>query len=172
MSILLVGLDDDVAEELVRRLVAEGDEARIVVADRAGAARWRALGAYVAFGDASDDDLVERASYGVRTVAVGDGAALEPVLAGARRAGVDRAVVCRAGLDDATRAGLDASRMDYVVLVSTRRRRIAAPRRRRVAPDDVAAAIDAADDLAGNPRLELDLSDEGAWERLKLPQRK
>lgn len=166
MSVLLVGLDDDVADALVRRLVSEGDEARVVVERGADAQRWRGLGAYVAFGDASDDDLVERASYGARTVAVGGGAALGAVLEGARRAGADRAVVCRAAIDDAARAELERSGMDYVALVTPRRRRIAAPRRRRITAEEVAAAIDAADDLTGSPRLVLDLADAGAWERL------
>ena len=170
MSVLIVGLDDDVAEALVRRLVDEGDEARVVVADRSDAPRWRALGAYVAFGDALDDDLVERASYGARTIALGDGAALAPALAGAQRAGADRVVLCRADVDDGDRRALEGSGMDFVVLLVPRRRRLV--RRGRVAPVDVARAIDAADDLAGSPRVELDLGDDAAWERLGLRDRR
>ena len=43
-------------------------------------------------------------------------------------------------------------------------------RRGTIDPARVAEAIDAADDLAGNPRLELDLGTPDAWRALRLPR--
>ena len=42
------------------------------------------------------------------------------------------------------------------------------PRARRVADELVAEAVDAADDLAGDPRLVLDLNDPGGRAKLGL----
>jgi hypothetical protein len=65
------------------------------------------------------------------------------------------------------RAALRGSKLEYVILGAVERRRLLG-RRPRLSSEKLAEAVDAADDLAGNPRLELDLTDERAWTELKL----
>ena len=153
MSVLLVGVDPDLVAAVVRRLTAQGDQVRVV-----GRAGESYPGAHVAVGEPGDDDLVERAAQGARTIVagqVGRAGALE----GAARAGVERAVLL-----DGDAAGVPAS-MSWVVLVTRRRFR------RGPAPDDVAEAVDAADDMAGEPRLVADLTAEEGWRVLRLEPR-
>ena len=151
MSILLVGADGDVGEAVVARLVQQGDEVRVIETDERASDRWRALGAHVARGAADDADLVERAAQNVRTVVVLGEIDVRPVVQGAAAAGVDRLVLTRPAGDatDVADCGLD-----YVVLVVPRTRLV---RRRAVAAGALAEAIDAADDLAGNPKIVVDL---------------
>ncbi|MDQ3982060.1 MAG: SDR family oxidoreductase [Actinomycetota bacterium] len=158
MSVLLVGLDPQVAAAVTRRLIAQGDQVR-VIASPAGPAPE---GAYVATGDAGDDDLVERAAQGCRTIVIGtvSGAVRAAALTGAGRAGVGRAVL----LGD---LGADApASMSWVALVTPGRGLLG--RRRALDPDALAEAVDAADDLAGEPRLVADLATEEGWRALRL----
>jgi hypothetical protein len=166
MSVLVIGGRDATADAVVRRLVGEGDEVRVIEDDAGRGDELRALGAFVARGDAGDFDLVERAAQNVRTVVVlGAGWELEPILRGARAAAVDRIVWCgtRGAVDPGV---LEAGGFDYVLM------HVPPPARWRRAPripeDALADAISAADDLAGNPRLVLDLASADAWSALGL----
>jgi TrkA-N domain len=165
MSILLVAARGPVGVALVERLVAEGDDVRVVEGDAAAAARWRELGAHVAAGRPYDADLVERAAQGVRTLVIA-GEIDDPgaAIAGAVAAGVGRIVWLTSGRGRNPSAFSGAG-LDYVVLTVPAPRW---PRRSGLAPAAIAEAVDAADDLAGNPRLELDLGAADAWARLGL----
>lgn len=160
MSILLVGLDREVALATTRRLVDQGDQVRVLANE--GGADYETAGAHVARGDPTDDDLVERAAQGVRTLVVGalPPATLGSVLEGVRRAGVGRVVHCVQVGDDLP----ELSAASTIVLRVPRRRRVG----RGLEPVRVAEAIDAADDLAGDPSLVADLSTTAGWAALRL----
>jgi hypothetical protein len=64
---------------------------------------------------------------------------------------------------------LRESKLEYILLGSVVRRGLLGRRRASLTPEQLAAAVDAADDLSGGPRLELNLDDERAWRALKLP---
>lgn len=169
MSVLLVGLPDELAEAAIRRLVAQSDEVRVLTPDARRGDIYRPLGAHVALGDPADDDLVERAAQNVRTIVLGDdGIAPETfdgLIAGASHAGVGRWIYCSTApaalVTD--RLGKDAG--EYVVLRTGRRGLL---KRSPVTPTQIAEAIDAADDLAGEVRLELDLNEPDAWKALRI----
>ena len=155
MSVLLVGVEPALARALIPRLLEEGDQVRAVVAADEDAAAF--AGAHVATGDAGDDDLVERAAQGARTIVLGGGAAVRAAaLEGAARAGVDRAV-----LIDGDAESVPGS-MSWVLLVTRRRIRRGPP------IEAVAEAVDAADDMAGEPRLTADLTRSEGWAALGL----
>ena len=173
MSILLVGLDEDLVPPLIRRLIDQGDEVRVLeTGDRVGD-RWRSLGAHVASGSLWDADLIERAAQNVRTIVVGDRHDREPtelmdaLVEGGVLASPDMRVVVVGDVAPQALASLRASKLEYVILGSMRRRGLLG-RRARVPPERLAEAVDAADDLAGGPRLELNLGDASAWRELKL----
>ncbi|HVF53990.1 MAG TPA: NAD-binding protein [Actinomycetota bacterium] len=172
MAVLLVGLTEDVGAVLIKRLIDEDDEVRVVESDDGLAVEWETLGAHVALGELDDEDLLERAGQYARTMVVfTEGRAehaLDPAVAAARRARIERVVVVAAGLSDETGlALLRASGLQYVALDVARTRK-GFIRRSGLEADRLAEAIDAADDLAGEPRLELDLADAGAWSALRL----
>ena len=166
-----MGLEGRLREALVARLLAAGDDVRALAPDADAAARWRALGAHVAVGGATDPDLVERAAQGVRTVVVAlrppraplgrapsaSEGVLESVVEGARAASPSvRLVVYADALREEERDAV--ARVEHIVLLA---------RGLRPPPAEaVAEAIDAADDLAGQPRVELDLRRSAAWETL------
>jgi hypothetical protein len=162
VSLLIVGLPVEVTDQLIPLLVGQGDEVRIVEGEAGRIERWRSLGAHVARGAPEDDDLVERAAQNVRTLIVGDEAVPE-TLEGARRAGVGRFVHLGAsfGADE-----LAAMVDEYVILRSSGRRRILG--RAGLDPLRSARLIDAADDLAGEVKLDLDAAEESTWTRLGL----
>jgi uncharacterized protein YbjT (DUF2867 family) len=162
VSILLVGADGAVGDAVVERLLDQGDEVRIVEPDAAAAEHWRALGAYVAFGSPDDSDLVERAAQNVRTIVVLSELEGEPILTGALAAGVGRLVFC---VHDGGKHEVGGKDVDFVVLVVPRTR---FARRPAIAPSALAEAIDAADDLAGHPRIYVDLGNETGWRELGL----
>ena len=162
MSILVVGPAGETGEAVIGRLVDQGDEVRVIEPDEAAADRWRALGAFVARGAADDADLVERAAQNVRTVVVLRTADLGPVVGGATSAGVGRVVVCVRGPEDVDPATLSADVVALVVPSTRVTRRPAIPAAR------LAEAIDAADDLAGNPRMVVDLGTDAGWRQLGL----
>ena len=62
MSILLIGLSEELTEELVKRLIHEGDEVRVLEDSNDNAESWRRLGAHIAHGPIWDADLIERAA--------------------------------------------------------------------------------------------------------------
>lgn len=159
MSVLLAGLDAELAATVAERLLAQGDQVR-VIAPAGDPAPY--TGAHVALGDPGDEDLVERATQGVRTIVLGP---LPPetrgaALAAAARAGVGRAVLLGGRVEDVPPA------MSCVV-ISVRGPRLLG-RRRSPGADDLAEAIDAADDLAGQPRLTVDVATEEGRRALRL----
>lgn len=159
MSVLLVAPPEDLGRILVERLLGQDDDVRVIepLSDRK--ASWRELGAHVAGGEISAD-LVERAGQNVRTVVIFGSTEPTEILEGARNARVDRVVLCAGKPDPATLEGIEGSDLDYVILVTGRLRR------RNLAA--VAAAIDAADDLPGGPRMVVDLRSRAARNQLKL----
>jgi hypothetical protein len=174
VSILLVGLDEDLMPALIRRLTEQGDEVRALEYDDAASDRWRSLGAHVASGPQWDADLIERAAQNERTIAVGarhdrDPAELmDALVEGGALASPGMRLVVVGRLQPQALAALRGSKLEYVILEGVERRGLLG-RRPRLSPEKLAEAVDAADDLAGNPRLELDLTDERAWAELKLP---
>jgi hypothetical protein len=174
MSILLVGLAEDLMPPLIRRLTDQGDEVRVLEADETASDRWRSLGAHVASGPQWDADLIERAAQNVRTIVVGDRHDRDPVelmdavIEGGGFASREMRLVVVGEPQPRALDALRASNLDFVVLGSARRRGLLG-RRPSLAPERLAEAVDAADDLAGGPRLELDLDDEQAWRELRLP---
>lgn len=169
MSVLLLGLDDDLGPPLIELLVGQGDEVRVLENDGRRDERWRSLGAYIARGDEIDPDLVMRAAINCRTiVALGDAAAgerLEAAVEGARLAGVERIVLGAPSIADGARASVRRAGVDFVLLAFGTRRLLGG---RRVEPEHVAAAVDAADDLGGTPALDLDLREPASWAALGL----
>ena len=166
MSILLIEPDRELGESIARRLIREGDEVRVLVADPAG---WKEQGVYVAVGDPMDPDLVERACTNVRTIVFTSASKGIPVsllataVPAARKAGADRVIVCVPNPGDPAVRWLDGSGASYVGLTTGRRGFLP---RRSVDPDLVAEAVSAADDLAGEPRLQVDLTNEEEWAKL------
>jgi hypothetical protein len=170
VSILLVGLSETLSVKTLQRLHAQGDEVRILLGDRSEESLWKDLGAHVAVGDIHDEDLVWRATTGVRTIVLGDEAdleALDPVLAGSARAGVGRVVLCLAAPSSGTVDRLRGTELEFVVLTTGRRSLIGRPKV-KLPISKLAEAIDAADDLEGRLRLELDLTNPEAWRVLRV----
>ena len=175
MSILLIGLSEELTEELVKRLIHEGDEVRVLEDSNDNAESWRRLGAHIAHGPIWDADLIERAAQNVRTIVVGEHHTHDPVelmdevVIGGGFASKDvRVVLVGQDLGAPALRRLRESPLAYVALGGASKRSLLG-RRRASAPAILAEAIDAADDLAGEPRMELDLRDEQAWAELKLP---
>lgn len=160
MPVLLVAPPAGLGDAVVRRLIDHGDDVRVVEPERAEAGRWRALGAHVAAGP-PDADLIERAAHQARTIVLFDPALVPVAAAAAGSAGVDRLVVVTRTLKGATRAALEGAGLDFVALV-------AGGPLRPVAAGEVAAAIDAADDIAGAPRLVVDLRARAGWAQLGI----
>jgi hypothetical protein len=151
-----------VGETLIARLRSQGDEVRVVEADSSRAIHWRGLGALVAEGAPDNADLIERAAHDCRTLVIFDvkdasPAVLEAAIEGVRNTSVDRAILLVGGPADRSLEAVRSSGLDHIFLHARSRRGIL----RRRGPDAslLAEAIDAADDLAGSPRLDLDLSD-------------
>ncbi len=166
MSVLLVGLPHDVTRAVVERLIAQDDEVRTIENDAEHAAELKALGAFIAGGDSGDPDLIERAAQNVRTIVAGEGVreGLEAIAEGARLAKVERLVF----VGDAPDASVTRSwgSVDQKVLLwRGRRGRL---RDSRVDAKRTAIAIDAADDLAGEIDLDLDLHEADSWRALGL----
>ncbi len=175
MSILLIGLHEELTGALVARLVGEGDEVRVLEDSTESGESWRILGAHIAQGPMWDADLIERAAQNVRTIVVGEHHDHDPVelmdavVTGGGFASKEMRIVLVGDDLEAPAIGrLRESPLAYVALGAGTRRSLLG-RRRLPAPDILAEVIDAADDLAGEVRLELDLGDEQSWSELKLP---
>jgi hypothetical protein len=173
MAILLIGVDLELGTELIGRLLAQDDEVRVLEESSAAAAHWRKLGAHVASGPQWDADLIERAAQNVRTIVVGPAhrrtpsTLMDAVIAGGGYAAPGmRLVVFGTDVDESVVESLRSSVLDYVVLEAPAAGLLG--RRSKVTPRELAEAIDAADDLSGSPRLELDLSDPSARGALRL----
>jgi uncharacterized protein YbjT (DUF2867 family) len=177
VSVLLVGVRGELGGAVAARLIAEGDEVRVVEDRPAAAEEWVRLGAHVAHGSGADPDLIERAAQGVRTVVVGEDESVaatevvDAVLEGARigsRSDIRLVVLTTASSGEGPAAAVVSSGLDHVIVRIPTRTRFFRTTRTALAAEALAAVIDAADDLAGNPREELDLSNEAAWNRLRL----
>jgi uncharacterized protein YbjT (DUF2867 family) len=174
VSVLLVAPAGETGDAVVSRLLEAGDEVRVVSPPSDEAERWRARGAHIARGDPRDPDLIERAAQTARSIVTFDDGyggpeILEAALEAAVGAGVERIIVCSSGSETYARNRLAGSSLEHLVLLTGAARRRRFPLRARpVTPGDVAAAVDAADDLAGHPRLVLDLRQRDAWGALNL----
>lgn len=183
MSILLIGAGSALGETLVRRLVGEGDEVRVLILDTEDVeegGRLADLGAYIATGPELDADLVERAATNCRTIVViersGDDTVeiVRTAITGGRSAlgtpdeGM-RLILCGAPPDEDAVQALRESGIGYVTLRTGRKLAGFLPiASARLTDDQVAIAVDAADDIAGEVKLELDLTEEADWKKLKL----
>ncbi|MDQ3877889.1 MAG: NAD-binding protein [Actinomycetota bacterium] len=154
MSFLIVG-EDNVIEAVVDALVGDHDLVRVVTQDAARAARLKDRGAFVAVGDPADPDLVQRAGQGARTAVLFDDTSITADLIDALSAARISRIVY-AGRDADTVELVSHSGLEFVIL--RRRRRLFGKRDGEM----LVAAIVAADDLAGAPRLTIDLSDDAA----------
>ena len=165
MSVLLIGNGGELAALVADRMLAQGDEVR-AIATEGDLETLASRGVHIARGPFFDADLVERAAQNVRTIVL-FGTTEEvatDVIEGARAARVDRIVQCSTMIPGSIRKALRASGLEYVVLQMPRKGRF-----RKGVPDDaIAEAIDAADDLDGRLRLELDLNERDSWETLKV----
>jgi hypothetical protein len=166
---LLVGLPEELATATIYRLIAQGDEVRYLAANARAGEFARKLGAFVAVGSPSDFDLTERATQNVRTVVFGEAASgaeeVEGLLFGGKNAGVGRWIYVAPVVDPAITGALRDSGKEFVTFATGRKTLL---RGRAPSVEKVAEAIDAADDLAGEPKLELDLRDTESWVALKL----
>lgn len=165
MSVLLVGAAGDLPAVVADRLIAQGDEVRTIATDPA-LENLGSLGVRIARGPYLDADLVERSAQNVRTIVLfdADDEVMEAVIEGAHAARVERVVLCSGAITEPGRRRLRGSGLDYVVLQVPRKGRF-----RKGVPDKaVAEAVDAADDMAGPLRLELDLNQSDAWQTLML----
>ncbi|HEX2240134.1 MAG TPA: NAD(P)H-binding protein, partial [Actinomycetota bacterium] len=154
----------------VKRLVAQGDQVRVIEQFPEVVHAWEQEGVHVVRGDPGDHTLVAQAAHGTRTVVVMDDEAgdvsdiIDAVVDGAAEANVERLVLF--GWDPPAPI-VDAvanSGRDHIVINAGRRKLLG----KRPSAAALAEAIDAADDLDGHPRLVLDLRDPAAWEALRL----
>ena len=178
MALLLVGASGALGDAIVSRLLDAGDEVRIVAHSLEDAERWRHSGAHIARGNPKDPDLIERAAQNARSiVAFDDGSGshdvLEAAVEGGMSAGVERLIACCTTLSGpSARERVARAPLEHIVLITgTGRRGASLFGTQKVSPVDVARAVDAADDLAGRPRLVLDLRQPEAWRVLKLERR-
>lgn len=174
MSVLLVAAGGGIGDAIVDRLLESGDEVRVVGPGARDAERWRGRGVHIAAGDPRDADLVERAAQNVRSIIGFDdtdsgwSGALEAAITGGERAGVERIIVCATSEKTTAEVRVSKSPLEYFLLVTGPQRGWRAFGARTVATEAVAMAVDAADDLAGHPRLVLDLRRPEAWRTLRL----
>ncbi len=161
---MLVSPPVPTGEAITRVLAGQGDQVRIIETIHGRAEVWKRLGAFVATAEEVDASFVERAAQNVRTVVLFDDA-IQPareVVEGAAAAGVERAVL----VSDRTEGPVVDVVTGYRqhVVIATGKGRF----RRGAGPEAVAAAVDAADDLAGDVRLILDLGRKESWAELEL----
>ncbi len=168
MSVLLIGWEGDEGAAAIRRLRSQGDQVQVVEPDRFAAQMWRDLGAFVAAGDPTDPDLVERAAYETRTLALfdrGRPGVATAIIEGVRIAGAVRLVLFTGDPNGEAATAFSSSGMSHVIVVLPKRSLLG---RARIEPARVAEVLDAADDLAGEPGLSVDLSTDEGWEALGL----
>lgn len=145
---------------MVTRLVRQGDEVRVLERNPSRGSLWTRLGAHVARGDPTDGDLIERAATNCRTIVTftDDDDRLETAAHAARAARVERMIAVVQKIREIT-ADIE------VIQLMTRARGLF---RKPIPPAAVAAAIDAADDVAQVPTLPLDLNETASWKALGL----
>ena len=169
MSILIVGGGIQLTTALIEVLLEQGDEVRVVENDPELIARWRSLGAKPARGAVDDADLITRAAEGTRSLVLCDESfnlATMPEI--------------ETYLPSDTRLIFVFERSDPVVELAPGRQHVIlrhlAKRsrlsvRRGLGYDAIARLVDAADDMAGEPRLVADLTTEDGWKALRLEPR-
>ena len=168
MSVLLVDPDEVWGPAIARLLIEEGDEVRVLTPHPL---RWATRDVYVAPGDPLDPDLIERACTNVRTVVLTflgrkvPMSLVDGVLTGATQAGTDRIVACAPSADTDLLRALNGGGLSYVLVVTGRRGFLPKVTAEAHA---VAQAVSAADDLAGAPRLVVDLTTEDGRAELRL----
>jgi TrkA-N domain len=177
MSVLVIG-DAPETETVVRFLIAEGDQVGVIEADRKQLQRWASIGAYAALGDAEDPDLVERCATQARTIVVFEspgpgGPNITDVLRAVLHAGqmlpaAPRLVMVSQNPSLTVQAQLNSAALDYIVLRTGLARGLLRRGPKAIPADKLAEAVNAADDLAGEPRLDLDLARRSGWEALRL----
>ena len=157
-----------VANALIDRLRLADDQVRVLLADDGDAGVVEGLreqGVHVAFGDPANGDLMERAAQGCRSIVLFEPneAMRDKAVEAARFARVERLIAC-------TRAGRasDTPEADAVASYVWLRGRPKGIVRPGVSWEAFASAIDAADDLAGDVKLDLDLGTAEAWRTLGL----
>ena len=172
MSVLLIAPAGPEGDAIVDLLVREDDTVGVIApSDQKDA--WRRRGAYAADSDPADPDLIYRSAQQARSIVVFEDHLRAP------EAVVGAIVETAPSLPEAPRLlligrspraalleRLRASPLDFIVLGIGVKRLL--DRRTRVTPGRLAEAVSAADDLGGNPRLELDLADTSAWSLLGL----
>lgn len=153
----------EVEPAVASRLLEQGDEVRVVVEDAAQKPPWVTLGAHVAVGDPTDDDLIERAGQSARTLVLFDDHANDPLAVGAAlraasAAGIERLILCAPDVTAAIETLIEGARTSYVAMSYGRRLSL----RGRAPVELIAEAVDAADDMSGDPRVTVDLRRAGA----------
>jgi uncharacterized protein YbjT (DUF2867 family) len=164
-----VANDSALTRAVVTRLREQDDEVRAIHAGPVTASKLEALGVHIARGPYLDADLIERAGQNCRTVVVIEPEAdvLDEVVTGMVAARIPRLVAAARSLPSATVERATEAGLEFVALKTAPRGLL----RRSTTDEDLAEAIDAADDIAGNPRLQLDLAQEDAWNELGLAPR-
>lgn len=170
MGVVLLGPTERLGRAVFDRLAGQGDEIRVLEDHPLAADAWEERGGFVALAGEWDADLIERASYGARTIVVFERnrgelpAVLEAVIKAAGPAGVDRLILLTGSVD--VPPVLEAAGIDYVVLATGKQTLFT---RSRLVPEQIVAeAVDAADDLPGSPRLAVDLTDRSSWSSIGL----
>lgn len=175
MSVLLLGLESKFGSTVIQKLLDEGDTVGVIEEDRARGEEWKKLGAHVALGSPADFDLIERAAQHARSIVIVEsglteaGDVVDATLMGARLVPGERARVIFVAVAPGPEIGetLTGSEFDFVILkIGTGKSLIR--RSRPMPPEQVAEAINAADDLAGSPRVEVDLGSKEGWSSLGL----
>jgi hypothetical protein len=152
------------------RLREQGDEVRVIEDDPIAAEAWKERGGYAALAREWDADLIERASFGARTIVIFERRDRNPeellteTLKAAVPAGLDRVILIREKAS--VPASLEGSDVAYVILATGKRSLL--KRAPTITPERLGRAVDAADDLAGTPRLALDLTEAAALRTLGL----
>lgn len=170
MALLLIRASGSIGEALAKRLVAQGDQVRVIEQSPEVLGAWEQEGIHVVRGDPGDRTLVAQAAHGVRTVVIMDDEAgdvsdvIDSVVAGTVQAGVGRIVLFGWDPPAPVVDAVTNSGRDHVVINAGRKKLFG----KKPSPEALAEAIDAADDLDGNPRLIVDLRDPTAWNSLRL----
>jgi hypothetical protein len=162
VSVLVIEPDAVNGRAVVERLIAEGDDVGVLVGDSMRAQEWRALGAHVAAGSVDDADLIERAAQQARSIVLFDAPqeTVSAVVQAARLVGrpLPRIIYCTTRRDSRARELLGSSGLDYVsIIVPVARRGLRRRKKQEVEPESVGEAVSAADDIAGEMKLEVDL---------------
>jgi hypothetical protein len=172
VSVLIVAGDPQIEGLLAKRLVAEGDVVGVVVESDGMAEQFDVGAAHLAVGSRTDEDLIERAAMHARTIVV-----YEETGQPAYREIVTAAVAAAERLDgvrmvmwgpEHSREAVESVRLSGLPYVIIRTGKLRSRLRRTIPAEAVVEAIDAADDLAGDVRLEVDLARAEDWVRLKL----